>query len=90
MLLVAALFTILILYFVMKYVQWRYQVFAFQKRLGLPVAFSYFVHPVLPFGEYFGKPTPEEQERLIIETSKNTGSPFVLSVTGDFFTVNCW
>jgi hypothetical protein len=88
--LVAALFTIFFLFMIARYIQWRFQVFAYQKSLGLPIAFSYYVHPALPFGEYFGKPTSEEQERLILETSKNSGSPFVICVNGGFFTVTCW
>jgi hypothetical protein len=76
--------------FLLKYIYWKYQVYSYQKNLGLPIAYAYFVSPLLPSGEYFGKPSEEEQQRLIIETSEKTGSPFVITVNGGFFSLKCW
>jgi hypothetical protein len=81
-------FLLFILYIVYRYISWRYKLYTYQKR-GIPIAYSYFYHPLLPFATYFGKKSPKEQERLILETFKQTNSPFVLTASGNFFSLLC-
>jgi hypothetical protein len=81
-------FIIFVLYIIYRYIAWRYRLYTFQIR-GIPIAYAYFYHPLLPFASYFGKKSPKEQERLILETFKKTNSPFVLAVGGNFFNLFC-
>jgi hypothetical protein len=72
---------LIIILFTFKYLQWRYKIYQIQKR-GIPLAYAHFVPALLPFAEYFGKPSSLESEKIIYETFKRTGSPFVLVSNG--------
>jgi hypothetical protein len=72
---------LILILFALKYIQWRYKIYKIQK-MGIPLAYAHFVPTLIPFAEYFGKPTSLEAERIMLETFQRTGSPFALVSNG--------
>eukprot|EP01080_Neovahlkampfia_damariscottae_P005786 gene5786-9607_t len=79
---IASVPLIFFIYFVYLYIKWNI-LYLKHKNSKIPLAIAHFIHPALPFAQYFGKPSPEEEERLILETAKKYNTDKVLVLKGN-------
>ena len=73
---------VVIIYFIYLYVSWIIFYNRMKNEKEIPIAYGHFYHSLAPFSEFFGVPSSNEKQKLILKTVKETNSKIIKAIVG--------